>query len=395
MCVVGTRPEAIKFLSIIRTLRADPRFTPILCATSQHRHMMDQVLAAFGLKPDIDLDIMRASQDPIDVTCRVLEGMKEVLQTVRPDWVLVQGDTVTAFAAALAAYYARTAVGHVEAGLRTGCKYAPFPEELMRSGITVFGDAHFAPTARARENLLKENVPAERIWVTGNTGIDAVKLAGTKIDAEPHLKQEMDRRFRFLDESRRLILVTAHRRESFGAGFEQICLALQDLASREDVQIVYPVHLNPNVRETVTRILGPVLSPATEIGKNEMRPGAGFKPRIALIEPEDYLSFTYLLHRAYLVLTDSGGIQEEAPSLGRPVLVMREVTERPEAIEAGSVQLVGTSRSRIVAAATRLLDNPGEYARMARPVTVYGDGRAAERIAAALVSIGNPQERRM
>jgi len=346
--------------------------------------MLDQVLQVFDIQPAIDLDIMRPHQDLFHITIQILKDLADVLQDVQPDWVLVQGDATTTFAAALAAYYAQIRVGHIEAGLRTGHKYAPFPEELNRRATAVFADAHFAPTDRARKNLLRENIPPDRIWVTGNTSIDALYLMINRIESDALLLEEMKRRFSFLEPDKRIILVTAHRRESFGAAFEEICLALRDIAIMcDDVQIIYPVHLNPNVREPVERILGPILKIPNTGNPSIAQP----LPNLFLIEPLDYTSLVYLLTRVFLVVTDSGGIQEEAPTLGKPVLVMREVTERPEAIEAGAARLVGTSRATIVSNVLRLLKDPKEYAQMARPINVYGDGRAAERIVASLRTI--------
>ncbi|MBI3601112.1 MAG: UDP-N-acetylglucosamine 2-epimerase (non-hydrolyzing) [Nitrospinae bacterium] len=384
LCVFGTRPEAIKFISVIHALRAQGN-KPIICTTSQHRQMLDQVLATFDIKPDIDLDIMQPNQNLFDITSNVLKGIDGVLQDVQPDWVLVQGDATTTFAASLAAYYSRIRIGHIEAGLRTGNKYAPFPEELNRRATTVFADAHFAPTLWARENLLRENIPSDHIWVTGNTSIDALHLTISKIENDVIIREAMKKQFSFLSTDRTMILVTAHRRENFGTAFEDICLSLREIAiTHTDVQIVYPVHLNPNVREPVERILGWIVA-AGDRGKISMvKP----LPNLFLIEPLDYISLVYLLKRAFLVITDSGGIQEEAPSLGKPVLVMRDVTERPEAIEAGVARLVGTSRTTIVPQVFKLLNDPVEYKRMAKPTTVYGDGHAAERIVKALLELG-------
>ncbi len=384
LCVFGTRPEAIKFVSVIRALCANQSFSPIICTTGQHRQMLDQVLNAFDIRPDIDMDIMRPGQDLFDITVAVLKGLSKILKEIQPSWVLVQGDATTAFAAALSAYYSRLNVAHIEAGLRTQNKYAPYPEELNRRAIGVLADAHFAPTARARDNLLRENIPADRIWITGNTGIDAMHWMISRVESDKLLLEKIRGQFSFLDSSKKIILVTAHRRESFGAAFKEICLALRDIAMiRSDVQIVYPVHLNPNVREPVESILGPILT-ADSMGK--ISSGSQL-PGLFLIEPVDYASLVYLLMRAFLVLTDSGGIQEEAASIGKPVLVMREVTERPEGIEAGVARIVGTYRSTIVPNVLRLLEDQKEYGLMAKPTTVYGDGRAAERIVAALQTI--------
>lgn len=365
MVVFGTRPEAIKLAPLVQRLRSAPPCAVDVCVTAQHRQMLDQVLELFGIVPDVDLDLMKPGQNLTDITCGVLAALHGVLRERKPDWVIVQGDTTTAFAAALAAFYEKIAVGHVEAGLRTGNVFAPWPEEVNRRLATVLTRLHFAPTEGSRANLLRENVDPSRIHVTGNTVIDALLGVVDRL-REPESASSLDRAFSFLDSSRRLILVTGHRRESFGSGFENICEALRALSEREDVEILYPVHLNPNVREPVHRILG---------GR------AG----VHLIEPQDYLPFVYLMNRAALIVTDSGGVQEEAPSLGKPVLVMRETTERPEAVEAGTVKLVGTDRERIVAEANRLLDDAAEYGRMARSHNPYGDGHACDRIVKALL----------
>jgi UDP-N-acetylglucosamine 2-epimerase len=367
--VFGTRPEAIKMAPVVDALRATPGIETLVTVTAQHRQMLDQVLDLFGLVPDEDLDLMAPDQTLPDLFGRILTGMTAVLQRRRPDLVLVHGDTSTTFAAALAAFYARVPVGHVEAGLRTGNLQAPWPEEANRRLTAPLTRLHFAPTERARQNLLAEGLSAADIHVTGNTVIDALLSVVARIQADAALEAELAARFPFLDAGRRLVLVTGHRRENFGAGFEQICLALRDIAARDDVQVLYPVHLNPQVQEPVNRILAGV--------------GNAF-----LIPPQDYLPFVHLMSRAHLILTDSGGIQEEAPSLGKPVLVMRETTERPEAVDAGTVRLVGTDRARIVAEAARLLDDDDAYAAMARAHNPYGDGQAARRIAGIIASAG-------
>jgi UDP-N-acetylglucosamine 2-epimerase (non-hydrolysing) len=354
----GTRPEAIKLAPLVKELerRAD-RFEPVVLVTAQHRGMLDQVLDVFDIKPDHDLDIMRAGQTLADVTVRVLQEIEAVLVKERPDIVIVQGDTTSAFVSALAAYYQRIPVGHVEAGLRTADKYSPYPEEMNRRLAGVLADIHFAPTPRARANLLRENVPVRSVHVTGNTVIDALlmMLKSAKPWRVPVLEQ--------IPTGQRVVLVTAHRRESFGPGFENICRALALLVERNPgIDIVYPVHLNPNVRRPVMRIL--------------KRRG-----RIHLIEPLEYLPFVHLMERSHIILTDSGGIQEEAPAIGKPVLVMRDKTERPEAIEAGTAKLVGTDVDRIVGASERLLRSDRAYTRMARAANPFGDGRAAVRIA--------------
>lgn len=374
LAVFGTRPEAIKMAPVVAALKARPgRFDVRVCVTAQHREMLDAVLALFGIKPEYDLDLMRPGQDLFDVTTGVLSGMKRVLATERPDIVLVHGDTTTTMAAALAAFYCRIPVGHVEAGLRTGDKYAPFPEEINRKVAGVVADLHFAPTEAARDNLLREGVASGAIHVTGNTVVDALLDVAGRIRGDAALRSLLSAEFPFLDPDRRLILVTGHRRENFGDGFEHICRALADLAAKyADVQILYPVHLNPQVQEPVNRILG-----------------GGGASGIHLVPPVDYLPFVYLMDRAHLIVTDSGGVQEEAPSLGKPVLVMREVTERPEAVAAGTVRLVGTGREAIVREASRLLDDPEAYAAMSHAHNPYGDGLAAERIADCLERFGD------
>jgi UDP-N-acetylglucosamine 2-epimerase (non-hydrolysing) len=319
------------------------------------------VLSLFDIVPDDDLDVMEPGQTLPGLFAKLLAGMTTLLDRRRPDLILVHGDTSTTLAAALAAFYAKVPVGHVEAGLRTGNLAAPWPEEANRRLTAPLAALHFAPTARSRDNLLAENIPGDGIHVTGNTVIDALLEVAARIERDVALRAELDARFPFLDAGKRLVLVTGHRRENFGGGFEQICGALADLASRGDTQVVYPVHLNPNVQEPVNRILGSV-------------------PDVHLIAPQDYLPFVYLMSRAALIATDSGGVQEEAPSLGKPVLVLRETTERPEAVEAGTVRLVGTDRARIVAEANRLLDDDTAYQAMARAHNPYGDGQAAARI---------------
>lgn len=361
MCVFGTRPEAIKMAPVVASLREAPDITLVVCVTAQHREMLDQVLSIFDIRPDIDLDVMRPGQDLYDVTSGILLQMRTVFEEHRPDWVLVHGDTTTTLAVSLAAFYQRIPVGHVEAGLRTRNNYSPWPEEVNRRVAGVVAQHHFAPTSSARDNLLAESVPPDAITVTGNTVIDAVLEVRRRIDASELLRASLDAGLPPPVPGKRLILVTGHRRESFGGGFEEICQALRALAGRGDVQIVYPVHLNPNVLEPVNRILGSV-------------------DGVELTEPLQYLPFVRLMSRASLIITDSGGVQEEAPSFGIPVLVMRDCTERPEAVEAGTVRLVGSNASRIVAEAERLLDNPLAYAEMARAHNPYGDGFAASRI---------------
>lgn len=366
LLIFGTRPEAIKMASVYRAFANAPAWETKVCVTAQHREMLDQVLEVFGIKPDYDLDLMTPGQTLVDLTGNILAGVSRVLSDYRPDWVFVHGDTTTAFVSALAAFYQKIPVAHVEAGLRTGNLYAPWPEECNRKLVGCITQRHFAPTESARRNLLAEGVPADRICVTGNTVIDSLLWVVDRLNQEPHLVANLATQFTFLKPQRKLILVTGHRRENFGSGFESICNALKHLAQRDDVDILYPVHLNPAVREPVHRILGPV------------------KERVHLIEPVSYLPFVYLLQRAYLVLTDSGGIQEEAPSLGKPVLVMRETTERPEAVDAGTVILVGTDCDRIIGECTRLLDDSTAYQSMATAHNPYGDGQAAKRICEGL-----------
>ena len=367
LTVFGTRPEAIKLAPVIQELERHPEFESRVCVTAQHRQMLDQVLELFEIEPDWDLDIMRPDQSLFQVTSRGLELLEDVLRKERPEIVLVQGDTTTTFVGALAAYYLRIKVGHVEAGLRTGDKFAPFPEEVNRRLADGLSDLYFAPTERARENLLREGSLDEKIFVTGNTVIDAL-LQVVERQRSEEVQEQFKRKFSGYDldlEGKRLILVTGHRRESFDR-FEEICYGLKMIAEQNpDVEIVYPVHLNPHVQGPVHRILSKVEG-------------------VHLIGPQDYGSFVWLMNQAYLVLTDSGGIQEEAPALGKPGLVMREKTERPEAIAAGTAKLVGVDRSSIFKEAQLLLDDRAEYERMAHAANPYGDGRAAERIAAIL-----------
>lgn len=371
LSVFGTRPEAIKMAPVVKELERHPvLFSSKVCVTAQHRQMLDQVLSLFKITPDYDLDIMRPGQDLFDVTCNVLQGLKPVLERERPDIVLVHGDTSTTMAAAMAAYYCRIPVGHVEAGLRTHDKFSPFPEEMNRRIAGALTDLHFAPTQASRRNLLDEGVADAAIVVTGNTVVDALLSVSARIEGDAKLAGHLAAQFAFLDPRKRLVLVTGHRRENFGAGFENICAGLADLALRNaDVEILYPVHLNPNVQEPVRRLLG-----------------GGNIGNVHLIEPVDYLPFVYLMNRSYLIITDSGGVQEEAPSLGKPVLVMRDTTERPEAVSAGTVRLVGTDRSALVSQANLLLDDSGVYEAMSKAHNPYGDGSAAAKICATLVS---------
>ena len=374
LCVFGTRPEAIKMAPLALALQADPRFDARVCVTGQHREMLDQVLDLFELVPDVDLSIMQPGQDLTDVTTAILQGMKTVLTEQRPDVVLVHGDTATTFAATLAAYYQQVPVAHVEAGLRTGDLYSPWPEEANRKLTGALAAWHYAPTERSQRNLLEEGVDPESVQVTGNTVVDALLEVVEKLEMTPALQARFREQFAFLDDARRMVLVTGHRRESFGGGFERICQALRTTASRHpEVQIVYPVHLNPQVQEPVNRLLADI-------------------DNVHLIEPLDYLPFVYLMNRAHLILTDSGGIQEEAPSLGKPVLVMRDTTERPEAVEAGTVKLVGTNVDAITNALDTLLGDTEAYRRMSRAHNPYGDGHACSRILDHLADAAQPQE---
>ncbi len=366
MVVFGTRPEAIKMAPVVAALKATPGLAVEVVVTAQHRQMLDQVLALFALVPDEDLDLMAPGQALPDLFGRILAGMHGVLARRRPDLVLVHGDTSTTLATALAAYYARIPVGHVEAGLRTGDLYAPWPEEANRRLVAPLACLHFAPTETSRANLAAEGIHAG-VHVTGNTVIDALLDVIRRLDADPALAARLDAALPALDPAKRLVLVTGHRRENFGDGFERICLALRALAARGDVEVVYPVHLNPQVQAPVRRVLGDA-------------------PGVHLVEPLDYLPFVRLMARAHLILTDSGGIQEEAPSLGKAVLVMRETTERPEAVAAGTVRLVGACAERIQAEASRLLDDDAAYRAMTRAHNPYGDGRAATRIAALVAA---------
>lgn len=362
LCVFGTRPEAIKMAPLALALRADPRFEAQLCVTAQHREMLDQVLALFGLAPDFDLDVMRPGQDLTAIVTAILAGAQRVLEEARPDIVMVHGDTATTLATSLACYFQRIPVAHVEAGLRTGDLYAPWPEEANRRIAGVLAALHLAPTETARANLLAEGVDPASVHVTGNTVIDALLAVVGRIEAEADLRAGLAARFGFLDPEARILLVTGHRRESFGAGFERICQALAEIAHcHPALEVVYPVHLNPNVQEPVRRLLSGIRN-------------------VHLIEPLDYLPFVYLMNRAHLILTDSGGVQEEAPSLGKPVLVMRDTTERPEAVAAGTVRLVGTDSAAIVDGVRRLLLDTSEYERMRFAHNPYGDGQACPRI---------------
>jgi UDP-N-acetylglucosamine 2-epimerase (non-hydrolysing) len=367
MTIFGTRPEAIKMAPVVRRLHEASGITSIVCVTGQHRQMLDQVLQFFEICPDHDLNVMTHAQGLNALSATLIGGIDRVLEAAKPDRVLVHGDTTTAMAASVAAFHRRIPIGHVEAGLRTGDLQQPWPEEMNRRAIDIMADLLLAPTETARRNLLGENLGSKRITVTGNTVIDALMEALTRIEGSKDLKAQAERHFEFLRTDRKTILVTGHRRENFGAGFEGICNALAHLAERSDVQVVYPVHLNPNVREPVMNKLGG-------------------RANVHLIEPLNYMPFVYLMNLADVILTDSGGIQEEAPSLGKPVLVMREVTERPEAVEAGTVRLVGTDPQRIVSAASSYLDDPALREDASHKSNPYGDGRASYRILEELFS---------
>ena len=362
LTVFGTRPEAIKMAPLAIKLAEQEGIDARVCVTAQHREMLDQVLGLFEITPEYDLNIMKPGQDLTDVTTNILQGIKPILADFKPDVVLVHGDTATTFATSLAAYYQQIAVGHVEAGLRTGNIYSPWPEEANRKLTGAITTYHFAPTETSQQNLLNEAVAPENITVTGNTVIDALLDVSAKLKNDTALNNEMAERFSFLNKDKKLILVTGHRRESFGGGFERICKALAYTAEQHPgCQIVYPVHLNPNVQEPVNRLLKGVSN-------------------ITLIEPQDYLPFVYLMNQAHIILTDSGGIQEEAPSLGKPVLVMRDTTERPEAVSAGTVKLVGTDVDKITASLNQLLTDEKAYEEMSFAHNPYGDGKACERI---------------
>jgi UDP-N-acetylglucosamine 2-epimerase (non-hydrolysing) len=368
MCIIGTRPEAIKMAPLALALQADPRFDFRLCLTGQHRQMLDQVMSLFGLKSDFDLNIMKPGQDLTDVTARILTGMREVYREFKPEIALVHGDTSTTLAASLASFYHDVAVGHVEAGLRTGNMRAPFPEEANRKLTGALASLHFAPTERSRQNLLAEGVATEAIHVTGNTVIDALLDVSARIKNDQTLQRQFGAQFAFLKDGERVVLVTGHRRENFGDGFQRICRAIAEVARAfPDTAIVYPVHMNPNVMQPVKQILSGISN-------------------VHLIEPLEYLPFIYLMQRSHLILTDSGGVQEEAPSLGKPVLVMRDTTERPEAVDAGTVKLVGTDESAIVAGVSTLLTDDAAYRAMSMAHNPYGDGQAVRRIVSILAS---------
>ncbi|WP_406732440.1 UDP-N-acetylglucosamine 2-epimerase (non-hydrolyzing) [Vibrio scophthalmi] len=367
LTVFGTRPEAIKMAPLVHELALDSRFEARCCVTAQHREMLDQVLDIFNIKPEYDLDLMKDGQTLNEVTARVLLELRGILKEFRPDIVLVHGDTATTFAASLAAYYEQIDIGHVEAGLRTGNIYSPWPEEANRRLTGVLAKYHFAPTQQSKQNLLSEGYPENSVFITGNTVIDALMLAKHKINSDDELRQNLEAVFSYLRPEKKIILVTGHRRESFGNGFERICQSLAQIAHlHPNCQVVYPMHMNPNVREPVQRLLSGV-------------------DNISLIEPLQYLPFIYLMTRSHVILTDSGGIQEEGPSLGKPVLVMRDTTERPEAVVAGTVKLVGTDVDRIVASVTELLANKEIYRQMTLARNPFGDGHAAKYIAEQLL----------
>ena len=377
LLVFGTRPEAIKMAPLVKKLQEYPeQFQTIVCVTGQHREMLDQVLRLFDITPEYDLNIMKPNQDLYDITSRILLGMRDVLREVQPDIVLVHGDTTTSMAAALAAFYQQIPVGHVEAGLRTGNIYSPWPEEMNRLITGRITTHHFSPTALAKENLLREHVDEKQIIVTGNTVIDALQMVVKRLAEDKALANEVATKInqmgydvQRLDGNRRMVLITGHRRENFGEGFLNICHAIKHLAEQyKDVDFVYPMHLNPNVRKPVLEILGDTVE------------------NVFLIEPLDYLPFVYMMQHSTLILTDSGGVQEEAPGLGKPVLVMRDTTERPEAVEAGTVLLVGTNREKIEHGVSTLLNDADTYRRMSEAVNPYGDGLACERIIEYLAS---------
>lgn len=362
LSVFGTRPEAIKMAPLVLKLNSIREIESKVCITGQHRHMLDQVLEVFSIKADYDLNIMQPNQNLTDITSAILKGLGDVIDDFKPDIVLVHGDTATTFAASLASYYKKIPIAHVEAGLRTGDIYSPWPEEANRKLTTVLAKYHFAPTEKSQNNLLFEGVDKDDIYITGNTVVDALFIASEKLEQNKDLDNNMKRKFHYLDLDKKIILVTGHRRENFGKGFEEICAALAEIATLyPECQIIYPVHLNPNVREPVNRMLSNINN-------------------IFLIDPQEYLPFIYLMKKSYLILTDSGGIQEEAPSLGKPVLVMRNTTERPEAVESGNVKLVGTSKNAIVENIIILLEDVMIYKKMSEAINPYGDGNSSQKI---------------
>lgn len=362
LLVFGTRPEAIKMLPLFNELKINPEFNVSICVTGQHKDMLYPVLQLFEVEPDFDLDIMKSGQDLTDITTRILVGLKNLFKNYTPDLVLVHGDTTTTFSTSLACFYNKIEIGHIEAGLRTYNLYSPWPEEANRRLTSVLSSLNFAPTEMAKDNLLQEKCNIDNIFVTGNTVIDALHYVVNKIEKNDDINTEISNNFKFLDTKKKIVLITGHRRENFGDGFENICLAISILAKQHtDIQFVYPMHLNPNVRLPINKHLKNI-------------------PNIFLIEPLDYLPFVYLMNQSYLILTDSGGIQEEAPSLGKPVLVMRDTTERPEAVNAGTVKLVGTNAELIVSSVNELIDNPELYLKMSELHNPYGDGTASKKI---------------
>lgn len=365
LVVFGTRPEAIKMAPVISALKARSCFDVKVCFTGQHKEMAEQVFSVFGIKPDFDLAVMKKGQTLLDVTGNILRSMGELFSQYRPDVILVQGDTTTVFVSALVAFYNKIPVAHVEAGLRTGDRYSPYPEEMNRLLTTGLSNIHFAPTELSRQNLLKENVCDSDIFVTGNTVIDALFDAEKILLANKELMASLDEKFAAVSADKKVILITGHRRENHGEGIRNICAAIRHLAKRQDVELIYPVHPNPNINDVVSKEL------------------AGLD-NVHLIQPLDYLSFIYMMRRSFMVLSDSGGVQEEAPSLGKPVLCMRESTERPEALEAGTVRLVGVDVRKIIAETEKLLDDPEEYHRRCSIANPFGDGTAAEKIADVL-----------
>ena len=366
LSIFGTRPEAIKMAPVVKALEAEGNIESKVCVTAQHREMLDQVLQLFSIKPDYDLNVMTQNQGLTDITRAVLKGLKNILEEFKPDRVLVHGDTTTSFTASLSAFYQKIPTGHVEAGLRTGNIYAPWPEEMNRRLTDTICDLHFAPTQSAKINLINSGARKSNIFVTGNTVIDALFNICDRLENEPEILKQAKTNIPILNKDKRLILVTGHRRENFGDGFEQICTGIAKLAEREDVQIIYPVHLNPNVQKPVNQILK-------------------HKNNIHLTTPLEYLPFVYLMKEAHFIITDSGGIQEEAPSLGKPVLVTRNLTERPEAVDAGTVKLVGTNHSKIVKEATQLLDDAKSYGYMSQAHNPYGTGDASKQIITELL----------
>ncbi|NRA52718.1 MAG: UDP-N-acetylglucosamine 2-epimerase (non-hydrolyzing) [Gammaproteobacteria bacterium] len=371
LTVFGTRPEAIKMAPLALLLNETEQIEHRLCVTAQHREMLDQVLELFELTPDYDLDIMNAGQSLSDITTRILTGLQQVIDDFKPDVILVHGDTTTTFSASLAAFYQQVPIAHIEAGLRTGNLYSPWPEEANRKLTSVLCNYHFCPTSMARQNLLDENVSPDKLFVTGNTVIDALLQVRDRLDNTPELQQKYSQQFSFLNPDKKLILVTGHRRESFGDGFERICQALKAVATAHpECEILYPVHLNPQVMEPVNRLLSDI-------------------ENVFLIDPQDYLPFVYLMNRSHIIITDSGGIQEEAPSLGKPVLVMRDTTERPEAVQAGTVKLVGTNIDVMVQQINNLLSSQDAYRQMSFSHNPYGDGQACQRIISTLLAQGN------